>query len=82
MRNERGLYVIRDRVAESSGPILEAPNHEVARRYLRQVLNQSVNPDDYECLYVGRLALDEFGRPTLISEHPTLITLDSEVVHE
>jgi len=35
------LYVIRDLVAEESGPIFEAKNDQVARRGFRQALERS-----------------------------------------
>lgn len=51
---ETRLYVIRDRVAEDSGPIFQAVNDGVAIRSYRAFMAQSpVEKDEYMLLCVG-----------------------------
>ena len=54
------LYVVNDRVAETSGPIFEARNHGVATRKYKHMLNEekALNVDDYQLLCIGEFDHD------------------------
>lgn len=47
------LYVVYDKLAEESGPIFEAKNHQVARRKHEQLMERTGRPDEYQLLYLG-----------------------------
>lgn len=47
------LYVVKDKVAEESGPVFEAVNNGVALRHYQNMLRESSTPNDYLLLKVG-----------------------------
>lgn len=47
------VYVIRDLLAESSGPIFEAVNDEVALRQFNKIVKDNDIGDDLELVFVG-----------------------------
>ena len=47
------LYTIFDRIAEESGDIFQAVNHEVARRAVFLALKDVISIDDYDLVCVG-----------------------------
>ena len=48
------LYVIKDRVAETNGPVFEAVNDGVAMRAFRSILAKEItSPDEYDLILVG-----------------------------
>lgn len=54
-----GIYAIRDRVAEETGPIFEAKNDAVARRNYAQLLEKSSIPaGEMQLLKIGEMDHD------------------------
>lgn len=49
------LYVVRDIVADQSGPVFEAVNDGVAARQYRAIVKDAENPADYQLLCIGRV---------------------------
>jgi len=49
------LYTIYDNVAESTGPLFEAKNDEVAKRKVIQMMPEVAIPSDYELFCVGEI---------------------------
>lgn len=50
------LYVIRDLVAEESGPVFEAKNDEVARRGFRQIMErQKTSSIEFKLICLGEI---------------------------
>lgn len=48
------LYVIKDLIADESGPIFQAKSDEVAMRNFNNLIkDKSVNPDEYRLYCVG-----------------------------
>jgi len=54
------LYVIRDLIAEESGPVFEAKNDQVAGRGFRQALERSKGgPSEYRLMCIGEYDHDK-----------------------
>lgn len=51
---ENTLYVIRDNVADTFGPLYEAKNDAVAIRQFKNLLERQVNKEDFELYKVGK----------------------------
>lgn len=76
MNTTVGMYAIRDRVADESGPIFEAKNNAVALRNLTDLLVQVPNHKkaDFTLYQVGEydnesMVIFVTGFPKLISEN-------------
>lgn len=61
------VYVIYDTVAEKAGPLLEAPNDQVALRHFMQVLKSAYTPGDYQLWCVGTRINHVNGMPEITS---------------
>ena len=69
------LYVVRDNLAEESGPIYHAKNLAIAQRMFFELIKDSINPEDYSLYYIGsfdhdtmELLLDGSKKPIVIFE--------------
>lgn len=49
------LYTVYDRLAQESGPVFEAKNDAVAMRGFRKMLGDSINPEEYRLLKIGKI---------------------------
>lgn len=67
------LYVIRDKVAEESGPVFEAKNDGVAWRKYQELLSQSQFSGDYELRYIG--SVDHDGDYVTGTNHPEVVEI-------
>ena len=67
---ETNLYVVYDKVAEKSGPVAEAPNHQTIVRQLRSVPEIMANVMDFDVLHVGHRCRDG----SIFSVEPTQVT--------
>lgn len=47
------LYVVKDNVAQESGPIFHAKNLPVAQRMFLDLIKDATTPDDYSLYYLG-----------------------------
>jgi len=47
------IYTLYDRLAETSGPLFDAPTHAVARRGIMQQLQKVYDINDYRLYYIG-----------------------------
>lgn len=75
---KRGLYVIYDRLAEKSGPVFEAVNDAVAARAARQMLQNVVDSDDYELMYIGNI-IDKTAQLELDTNHVVYFKLNYNI---
>lgn len=71
------LYVVRDKLALESGPIMECRNVNVARRAFETMIkDHRLIPADFELVFIGFYDTDS-GR--LIAEEPSVVDFSSDV---
>lgn len=79
MQDERGLYVIRDVVADSVGPVFEARTEGAAKRVFADLVGGTKFPEDFILYRVGFLNTD--GQCVLVANTAIIdVDLDQELV--
>jgi len=75
LKNE--LYVLRDLIAECSGPIFEARNNGVAIRKYNELLKDNPYPAEYDLIHIGTIN-HETEKLTALDPTPVELTINTE----
>lgn len=52
------MYVVYDKLAQESGPVVECKNNAVAVRQFRLMIEKTGRPEEYQLLYLGKINHD------------------------